>query len=162
MSQVFAWGGQSTGVSALASFLPKKSQGWPPSEWIGWISLQSNANQNDEEVIPKQQSLKSLHAREGLKKRELSTLLVEIHNGNNHYGEQYRNPFKKKKKKIGLPWDSKISLLGGHVFRENHPSKRHKHPNNVCGTIYNSQGMGTQKWPPTDEWMRICYTYPMD
>ena len=26
---------------ALASFLPKKSQGWPPSEWTGWISLQS-------------------------------------------------------------------------------------------------------------------------
>ena len=31
----------STGVSALASFLPKKSQGWSPSEWTGWISLQS-------------------------------------------------------------------------------------------------------------------------
>ena len=29
------------GVSALASFLPKKSQGWSPSEWSGWISLQS-------------------------------------------------------------------------------------------------------------------------
>ena len=41
MSQLFAWGGQSTGVSALASFLPKISQGWSPSEWIGWISLQS-------------------------------------------------------------------------------------------------------------------------
>ena len=41
MSQRFAWGGQSTGVSALASFLPKKSQGWSPSEWTGWISLQS-------------------------------------------------------------------------------------------------------------------------
>ena len=40
MSQLFAWGGQSTGVSALASFLPKKSQGWS-SEWTGWISLQS-------------------------------------------------------------------------------------------------------------------------
>ena len=39
MSQLFAWGGQSTGVSALASFLPKKSQGWSPSEWTGWISL---------------------------------------------------------------------------------------------------------------------------
>ena len=35
------WGGQSTGVSALASFPPKKSQGWSPSEWTGWISLQS-------------------------------------------------------------------------------------------------------------------------
>ena len=43
MSQVFAWGVQSTGVSALASFLPKKSQGWSPSEWSGWISLQDTA-----------------------------------------------------------------------------------------------------------------------
>ena len=41
MSQLFTWGGQSTGVSALASFLPKKSQGWSPSEWTGWTSLQS-------------------------------------------------------------------------------------------------------------------------
>ena len=41
MSQLFPWGGQSTRVSALASFLPKKSQGWSPSEWTGWISLQS-------------------------------------------------------------------------------------------------------------------------
>ena len=41
MSQLFTWGGQSTGVSALASFLPKKSLGWSPSEWTGWISLQS-------------------------------------------------------------------------------------------------------------------------
>ena len=41
ISQLFAWGGQSTGVSALASFLPTKSRGWS-SEWTGWISLQSN------------------------------------------------------------------------------------------------------------------------
>ena len=41
MSQLFAWGDQTTGVSALASFLPKKSQGWSPSEWTCWISLQS-------------------------------------------------------------------------------------------------------------------------
>ena len=40
MSQFFASGGQSIGVSALASFLPKKSQGWSPSVWTGWISLQ--------------------------------------------------------------------------------------------------------------------------
>ena len=42
MSQLLAWGGQSTGVSALASFLPKNTQGWSPLEWTGWISLQSN------------------------------------------------------------------------------------------------------------------------
>ena len=41
MSQLFKWGGQSTGVSALPSFLPKRYQGWSPSEWTGWISLQS-------------------------------------------------------------------------------------------------------------------------
>ena len=41
MSQVFTWGGQSIGVSALTSFLPKNTQGWSPSEWTGWISLQS-------------------------------------------------------------------------------------------------------------------------
>ena len=39
MSQLFSWGGQSTGVSALA-FLPKNTQGWS-LEWSGWISLQS-------------------------------------------------------------------------------------------------------------------------
>ena len=41
MSQLFTWGGQNTGVSALASFLPKNTQGWSPAEWTGWISLQS-------------------------------------------------------------------------------------------------------------------------
>ena len=41
MSQLFVWGGQSTGVSALASFLPMNTRGWSPSEWTGWISLQS-------------------------------------------------------------------------------------------------------------------------
>ena len=35
MSQLFIWGGQSTGVSALASCPPKNSQGWSPSEWTG-------------------------------------------------------------------------------------------------------------------------------
>ena len=41
MGQLFTWHGQSTGVSALASFLPKISQGWSPLEWTVWISLQS-------------------------------------------------------------------------------------------------------------------------
>ena len=35
MSQLFAWGVQSTGLSALASFLPKNTQGWCPLEWTG-------------------------------------------------------------------------------------------------------------------------------
>ena len=41
MSQLFAWGGRSIGVSALASVLPKNTQDWSPLEWTGWISLQS-------------------------------------------------------------------------------------------------------------------------
>ena len=41
VSQLFTWGGQSTGVSALASFLPKNTQDWSPLEWTGWLSLQS-------------------------------------------------------------------------------------------------------------------------
>ena len=41
MSQLFTWGGQSTGVWALASFLPKNTQDWFPLEWTDWISLQS-------------------------------------------------------------------------------------------------------------------------
>ena len=40
MSQLFAWGGQSAGVSVLASVLPKKSQDWS-LEWTGWTSWQS-------------------------------------------------------------------------------------------------------------------------
>ena len=41
MSQHFPWCSQSTGASASASFPPKNTQGWSPSEWTGWISLQS-------------------------------------------------------------------------------------------------------------------------
>ena len=39
VSQLFAWGGQSTEVPALATFLPKNTQGWSPLKWTGWISL---------------------------------------------------------------------------------------------------------------------------
>ena len=39
--KLFAWGGQSIGVSASASVLPKNTQDWSPLEWTGWISLQS-------------------------------------------------------------------------------------------------------------------------
>ena len=41
MSQLFAWGIQSIGVSASASVLPMNTQDWSPLEWTGWISLQS-------------------------------------------------------------------------------------------------------------------------
>ena len=41
MSQLFTSGGQSIGVSPLASVLPKNTQDRSPLEWTGWISLQS-------------------------------------------------------------------------------------------------------------------------
>ena len=41
MSQLFTSGGQSIGVPALASVLPKNTQNWSTLEWTGWISLQS-------------------------------------------------------------------------------------------------------------------------
>ena len=41
MSQFFAWGGQSIGISASTSVLPMNTQDWSPSECTGWISLQS-------------------------------------------------------------------------------------------------------------------------
>ena len=41
MSQLFASGGQSIGVSASTSVLPMNTQGWSPLGWTGWISLQS-------------------------------------------------------------------------------------------------------------------------
>ena len=47
MSQLFAWGGQSTGVLALASFLSKNTQDWSPLGWTGWISLQSKGLSRD-------------------------------------------------------------------------------------------------------------------
>ena len=41
MSQFFASGGQSIGVSASASVFPMNIQDWFPLGWTGWISLQS-------------------------------------------------------------------------------------------------------------------------
>ena len=42
VSQLFASGGQSIGISASASVLPMNIQNWSPLGWTGWISLQSN------------------------------------------------------------------------------------------------------------------------
>ena len=40
-SQLFAWRGQSIGVSASVSVLPMNTQDWSPLGWTGWISLQA-------------------------------------------------------------------------------------------------------------------------
>ena len=45
ISQFFASGGQSTGVSASASVLPMNTQDLSPLGWTGWISLQSRDSQ---------------------------------------------------------------------------------------------------------------------
>ena len=44
MSQLFAWGGQSIGVSASTSVLSMNTQDWSPLGWTGWISLQSKVS----------------------------------------------------------------------------------------------------------------------
>ena len=41
LSQLFAWSGQSIGVSASTSVLPMNTQDWSPLVWTGWVSLQS-------------------------------------------------------------------------------------------------------------------------
>ena len=41
VSQLFAWGGQSIGISALASVFPMNTSDQYPLGWTGWISLQS-------------------------------------------------------------------------------------------------------------------------
>ena len=58
MSQLFTSRGQSIGVSASASVLPMKSQGWSPSEWTGWISLQSKSQESS--PTPQFKSINSL------------------------------------------------------------------------------------------------------
>ena len=71
MSQLFAWGGQSSGVSALASFLPKNTQDWSPLGWAGWISLQSmglsrvfsNTTVQKHQVFGAQLSSQSIHVK---------------------------------------------------------------------------------------------------
>ena len=104
MSQLFAWGGQSTGVSASASFPPKKSQGWSPSEWTGWISLQSRDSQ-ESSPTPQFKSINSsalsfLH----------SPTLTSIHD----YWKNHRLT-------TGLCWQSSVSAFQyaiqvGHSF----------------------------------------------
>ena len=59
MSQLFASGGQSIGVSASTSVLPMNTQDWSPLEWTGWISLQSKGSQKSSPT-PQFKSINSL------------------------------------------------------------------------------------------------------
>ena len=58
MNQLFAWGGQSTGVSASASFLPKNTQDWSPLGWTGWISCSPRDSQ-ESSLTPQFKSINS-------------------------------------------------------------------------------------------------------
>ena len=51
MSQLFAWGSQSIGVSASASVLQMNTQDWSPLGWTGWISMQSSPTPQFKNII---------------------------------------------------------------------------------------------------------------
>ena len=51
MSQFFASGGQSIGVSASTSVLPMNTQDWFPLRWTGWISLHSRDSQKSSPTL---------------------------------------------------------------------------------------------------------------
>ena len=59
MSQSFASGGQSIGVSASTSVLPINTQDWPPLGWTGWISLQSKDKSPESSPTPQFKSINS-------------------------------------------------------------------------------------------------------
>ena len=58
MSQLFASGGQSIGVSASTSVLPMNTQDWSPLGWTGWISLQSKGLLNSVDVFNNSKTMK--------------------------------------------------------------------------------------------------------
>ena len=59
MSQLFASGGQSTGVSASALVLPMNTQDWSPLGWTGWISLLSKGLSRESSPTPQFKSINS-------------------------------------------------------------------------------------------------------
>ena len=60
MSQLFASGGQSIGLSASTSVLQINTQDWSPLGWIGWISLQSKGLSREYFPTPQFKSINSL------------------------------------------------------------------------------------------------------
>ena len=58
-SQLFASGGQNTGVSASTSVLPMNIQDWFPLGWTGWISLQSPGDSQESSPTPQFKSSSS-------------------------------------------------------------------------------------------------------
>ena len=61
MSQLFAWGGQSIGVSASASVLPKNTQDWSPLEWTLMVGSPCSPRDSQESSpTPQFKSINSL------------------------------------------------------------------------------------------------------
>ena len=122
VSQFFTSGGQSTGVSASASVLPRKSQGWSPSEWTGWISLQSK----------------------GLS-RVFSNITVQKHQffgGSALFIVQLSHPFLTTGKNIALTRQTFVSKVMSLKKRErNRPVSSYW----VCSK-YSNQGGTSRKW----------------
>ena len=58
MSQLFASGGQSIGVLASTSVLPKKTQDWPP---LGWLAV-SHCSPRDSQKSPPMPQFKSINS----------------------------------------------------------------------------------------------------
>ena len=85
-SQLFAWGGQSTGVSALASFLPKNTQ-----ECKSKLQWDITSHRSE---WPYSKSLQTINAGEGVEKRECSCTVVGNVNWYSHYGRQYGDTLK--------------------------------------------------------------------
>jgi len=79
----------------------------------------------------------SKYWRESVGRREPSYTVGGNANWYSYYGEQYRVPLKKK---MELPYDAAIPLLGLHP-EEKHDLKGYMHPNIHCSTVYNSQDM---------------------
>ena len=74
MSQLFTTGGQSIGVSALASVLPMNTQDWSPLGWTCWISLQCR-DSKESSPIPQFKSINS-----SVLSFHYSPTLTSIHN----------------------------------------------------------------------------------
>ena len=60
VSQLFTWGGQCTGVSALSSILPVNTQDWSPLEWTGVGSPCSPRDSQESSPTPQFKSINSL------------------------------------------------------------------------------------------------------
>ena len=77
------------------------------------------------------------NAGEGVEKREASHTVVRNVNGYVHWRTVWRFLDKPRVEFIIRP----SNPTAGHMPRENHKPKRHRHPNLHCSTTYNRQGV---------------------